>query len=307
MQVDQKILDEVNTALKSGMQPPDFIKVRSENGTEHPLIIVCKARESEDTRARNVAANIDRPIIRFHQLPLMNCRGVPIALVGGGPSVAGQLDRIRKFDHIMACGSAHDFLQENGITPTWALSTDPAEETIKYFKRLNKKTTYLIASQSNPNMFEALEGYDTVMWNFAGQIDNEKEVFKGEPSWAWGCMVGVNAIQISLLLGYQYLHFFGYDCCLTGKTHAYDVGQAETKEINDARIIAQIGDPGQYQSFFSTTTALIMQAGQIMEIFKSEDGKFLKGFVYGNGMLAAIVRQSPPEMANWLEAVDGGA
>ena len=50
-----------------------------------------------------------------------------------------------------------------------------------------------------------------------------------------------------------------------------------------------------------------MKAGQILEIYKSEDGNYLKGYVYGRGLLPAIIHQSPPEMKEWLEAPDYAA
>ena len=120
-------------------------------------------------------------------------------------------------------------------------------------------------------------------------------------------MVGVNAIQMALLLGYQYQHFFGYDCCVSARSHAYDLAEWETNEINEARTIATITSEDGSQTQYCTTTALITQAAQILEVFKSEDGRYLKGYVYGNGMLANIIRQSPPAIRRWLDPVDAYA
>ena len=308
MEVDQKTLDEVREGLEKGdIKPPDYISYRNGNGTEQPLVIVCKARASEDVRYGNIAANIVRTVPRFHHQFLGICRHMPIAICGGAPSLKNYIEKIKTFPAIMSCGSTHDYLMQNGIVPHWALSVDPQENTVKYFQHKNPNTTYLLASQSHPNMFDWLSDCPVIMWNFQGQVDNEKEVFHGEPVSNWGCMSGINAIQMALLLGYQEHHYFGFDCNVTGVVHAYPLEEWETKEINDARTIAAIGEPGEEQLFFSTTTAYIMKAAQFMEVYKSEDGKYLKGYVYGNGMLSAIIRKSPPEMKEWLEAVDDAA
>jgi hypothetical protein len=284
------------------MQRPD--------GSEVPLIVVCKARIPEETRAANIAANIRRPVERFLNLPcLLRRRPNPkMALVAGGPSLPLYLDKIREFDAVMACGSVHDYLVEQDIIPNYALVTDPAPDTISFYKHRQGKTVYLLASQADPNMFEWLEAYPVVMWHFKGQVgtvETEHTYFGGEETLNWGCMVGVNAIQMALMLGYQDLHFFGYDCSLTGKTHAYAVKEDEVKEINEARTLATVGDQtGLGTKQFSTTTALITQACQIFEVFKSPDGRFIKGKVYGDGMFANIVKRSPDSMKQWLEAVD---
>ena len=306
MVLDDITQEEVNTLLKEG-KAPKYLTTTLPDGKEVPLIVVCKARIPESVRADNVKRNIQRPVQRYMNLPyLMRQRADPIALVGGGPSVAKYLDKIREFKAVMACGSAHDYLVTNGITPTYALATDPAEETINYYQHRSEKTMYLLASQCNPNMYEWLEDHAVVMWHFRGQIDDET-VFQGEPQISWGCMVGVNAVQMALLLGYQHQHYFGYDCCVGARSHAYDLPEWENKEINEARTIATITSETGEQSQFCTTTALITQAAQILEVYKSEDGMYLKGYVYGNGMFANIIRQSPPTMANWLVAVDAHA
>jgi hypothetical protein len=308
LEFEERSAEEVAEYLNGGI-PPDYVRVRKPDGTDLPLVVICKARTPEDVRIRNVATNIKRPIQRFLNLPhlLRERRQSHIALVGGGPSVALYLDKIREFDNVMACGSPHDYLMDQGIVPTYALCTDPAESTIRFYQKRSPDTLYMLASQCDPSMFEWLADYPVAMWHFKGQVgtmETEHEFFGGEETMNWGCMVGVNAIQMALMLGYQYLHFFGYDCSFTGKTHAYDLEEWETTEVNESRTIATIGDDPSNQKQFSTSTAMITQCCQIFSVFESPDGRFLKGYVYGDGMFANVVKKSPPEMKNWLEAVD---
>lgn len=265
-----------------------------------PLQIHCQAGVPENDRSANVRVNIERKTIRFLSLPgLLGERKEPVAIVGGGPSLKYQLPKIREFKQILAAGSSHDFLVENGIIPTFALVVDPADNTADYYKHPQENTSYLIASQCHPSVFERIEpvAKDRIaMWHFKDQID-DKSVFKGENEICWGCMVGIVAIQIALFLGFQHHHYFGMDCSYEGDdTHSYPLGETEHKFIWGQRIEADVGSKR-----FLTTTALVMQASQFFDVYESSDGEYLKGTVYGDGMLAEIIRNSPPEMSEWLQ------
>jgi hypothetical protein len=62
---------------------------------------------------------------------------------------------------------------------------------LDYFKYPNKQTSYLLASQAPPALFDHLKNYKVAMWHFKGQIENEEQHFRGEPTISWGCMIGV--------------------------------------------------------------------------------------------------------------------
>lgn len=290
---------EIEEALKQA--PDSLISVPDGKGGAMPLTVICKAELPEDGRIENVKKNIKRDILRFLSLPfLLQKREDPIAIVGGGPSIHRYLDEIRKFKFIMAAGSSHDFLVENGIIPTFAVATDPKDETAEYYKKATPTTNYLLASQCPPRLFDMLEGKNVVIWHFHDQVDEIH--YEGEKSICWGCMVGVNCIQLALYLGFQQHHYFGYDCSLDGlNTHAYDVGVEEITNIWKGRTEATIGEGPDARKYW-TTTSLICQATHFFGIYRSNDGNYLKGYVYGDGMLAGIIKRSPPEMSRWLEA-----
>ena len=200
-----------------------FLFVPDGNGGEKPVTFAVRANTDVSYREKNVAINIKRALPRFMSRPdLMHLRYDPIAIVGGGPSVKDYLSDIRKFRFIMAAGSTHDYLMDNGITPTFAVSTDSKEETNAYYQRLNSTTQYLIASTSPPSLFDRLEECQTWLWHFFEQVDPEH--YQGEQQCGWGCMVGVVCIQMALWLGFQNQHYFGYDCSVeSDRTHAYEI------------------------------------------------------------------------------------
>jgi len=276
-----------------------FVYVPGDNGNWQPLGVVCRANTDCSYREKNVAINKARPIPRFMDRPdLMALRHEPIALVGGGPSVKRHLNDIRKFKWIMAAGSSHDYLIENGIIPTFAVSTDSKEETNLYYQNPVKGCTYLFASSGPPSLFERLKDYDIQLWHFNEQVDPIH--YAPERSFGWGCMVGVVCIQVALYLGFQEQHYFGYDCSFErDATHSYAISQEELQGLAEQTTIAY---QGEEQVPFLTTTALICQITHFFGVYKCPDGNYLKGYVYGGGMLWDNIRQTP-EMRPWLEAV----
>jgi hypothetical protein len=289
-------------AAAEKMAADSFIDVPDGHGGKKNLALLTRANTDVSHREKNVAINIERPLPRFlSRTDLMALREEPIAIVAGGPSVKKHLAEISKFKWIMAAGSSHDYLVSEGIVPNFAISTDSKEETGLYYQNPQKGCCYLIASTAPPSLFDALEGYDVQMWHFHEQVDPPH--YKGEQSIAWGCMVGVVCIQMALWLGFQEQHYFGYDCCLEpNATHAYDVGEMERADIMGSASIATMGE-GENKVEFLTTTALICQMTHFYGVFRGGDGNFLKGYVYGPGMLWENIRRSPPEIKHWLEAV----
>ena len=143
-----------------------------------------------------------------------------------------------------------------------------------------------------------LEGHKIAMWHFKGQCYDES-VFEGEPQINWGCMVGVLAVQMALYLGFQELHFFGFDCSyVDAEHHSYDVGRYHD-QVEERKDVFTVKC-----RILHSTVALVSQMEHLYVLFASPDGAYIKGYVYGNGLWAENIKASPPEMAEWLEAVE---
>jgi hypothetical protein len=147
-------------------------------------------------------------------------------LVGGGPSLVEELPFLRKRHdrggHIYAMNGAYAWLEERGIRPEFHVLLDARPENIQ-FLRPHKKTTYLVASQCHPSVFDALEGYDVVQW-VGYHPDAESlcdKVHKPLTIVGGGNTVGLKAMCIVALWGYRKLHLYGFDSCYRGTHHAY--------------------------------------------------------------------------------------
>ena len=272
--------------------------IDGETGVKRPLSIIVKMHSTQDQIRHNVTTNLKRDTPRFMSLPLLQARNQPLAIVGGGPGLNKRIGEIRQFTNIMVCGSAHDHLISKGVIPTFSVAVDAKEDAVNWFTNPQKETTYLLASQCHPNMFDKMADHKIAMWHFKGQLDNEEDYFKEERTINWGCMVGVLSVQMALFLGFQELHFFGMDASHDGENHhSYDVGDDEVKIFEDRTVFECNGKP------FLSTMALISQMEHFFDVFASSDGQYIKGYVHNDDLWAECIKASPPEMKEWLEVV----
>lgn len=182
----------------------------------------------------NVCLSLKRPYPWLHQLPefMKNKKGHPIALVGGGPSLREHLDELRQFDVVMAVGSSHDFLMQEGVKVRYCIAVDAHPTVVaSYLKRPHVQTNYLVASQCHPSVFEALDGYQITLWHCLAKDSPEwlTELDPGYQGLGGGCTAGMRAFGMALCFGYRDLHLFGYDSCLSesGEGHAYPLQDEE--------------------------------------------------------------------------------
>lgn len=192
---------------------------------------------------RNIATNSARDIPDIHDLPEWR-EELPIALVGGGPSLADHLDELKRYENIMLCGSVHDYAVENGVEPKWSVCCDPDPVAAAYYSKPQKGCTYLIASACDDAVFKALDGYRVVRWHSGGH-DNSPTVW-GESRKVLiggGCTVGTRAFVIAVCFGFSNLHFFGFDGCLRGgRHHAYGYASSDESPLGELSEV-RLGSP----------------------------------------------------------------
>lgn len=212
----------------------------------YPLAgISTTAATPSEVQFENLKENIKLGLPRLQNLPeFFKVKGfdVPIAIVGGGPDLANQLDELRKFRTIISCGSAHDFLVKNGIIPTYAAICDPDPVGLNYFTIPHTETKYLISSGCNPLIFKHFDNFQRVIWHchsddFKGKTEELEPDYMGVGG---GCTIGLRAISIAMMLGYSNLHMFGFDSCLHGHSqegYSYKLS-TQTEEENKGTVFA---------------------------------------------------------------------
>src|SRR5262249_40028985 len=92
------------------------------------------------------------------------------------------------------------------------------------------KTTYLVASQCAPEVFEELKHRNVVLWHCGGSQEDNQALWNTERTVCigGGTTVGTRAMIIAKCLGYTNLHLFGMDNCVRDdETHAYAMATAD--------------------------------------------------------------------------------
>lgn len=212
-------------------------------------------------------------------------KGMPIAIVGGGPSLADTLDELRKYKYIMACGSVYDYLVENNIIPTWCVVCDADPVVNKYLTKKDIDTKFLVASQCSEETFEFLHDKFVYIWHASG-TNMEENTFGGDKILiGGGCTVGTRAMALALGFGYTNLQLFGFDTCVeNNKHHAYDF-QTEEETVGDI-IPVKVEETGKEYLVARYMLAQIFDFKQMCETYSFEIN------VHGRGILKDLVEDA---------------
>lgn len=234
-----------------------------------------------DQRVANAVSSWARGLPRF--VDLLECqlgRFNRAAVVSGGPSAVDQLDMIRKFDTIIACGSAHDWLVGHQIVPTYCVIFDPKDDHARFYKEPLQGVTYLVSSTCHPSVFDALTGFDVRIWH--PYDDLPFELYNNEPRVGGGSTATLRAIAMAHIMGLRELHMFGFDSCyLGGFEHAYPYMQNRPAAM-------EVTYQGRK---FTVTPHLLQQAHEFMHMYYDHQHEIAMR-VYGDGLIAHMLRES---------------
>ena len=159
----------------------------------------------------------------------MEPHGDTAVIVGSGPSVRDQINKIKRYlkkgATLFAVKGAHDYLMERGLTPDIAVAMDPRPTIGQECYRLkNDSTFYIVASQVHPELIRYL--YPNVVLchcktALVQKLLPDAEYIDG------GCTTGLRTILLAHMFGYRDIRLFGFDSCHTGKLRKVT---GETKE-----------------------------------------------------------------------------
>lgn len=225
-------------------------------------------------------------------LPLVTDTGdwreaVPCAIVGAGPSLHQTLPELRKFKHIMAAGSSHDWLVARGVYPTWAIACDPDPIMANYYRNPWPHTKYLISSFCDDAVFRALRDYQVYLWDVMGPKE-KNVIFEGRESVAvgGGATVGTRAIVMALFFGFWNIHLFGMDNCVWPDAH-HCFGEFEDPREELTEFVDISLEPNGRQ--FKMAGYMLAQLFDFKTILKHL-GNRMRVTVHGDGALAELMR-----------------
>lgn len=195
-----------------------------------------------NTEKTGLLNNIKRAVAR--ELPWLDLEPAHdghAVIVGGGPSLDDTLEAIRWRKSIgqdvFALNGSADWLRNRGVVSDYHVGVDARPDNARFFKRPDGETTYLIASQCDETIFNALDGQDVILWH--PNSDGVAEALEGETRpvhlIGGGSTVGLCAIVLAYALGYRKIHLHGFDSSYREDTH-----HAYMQNLNDADFIVDV-------------------------------------------------------------------
>lgn len=225
--------------------------------------------------------NVNSALARSPRL----CEIVPehdrkLAIVGSGPSLRDYLDDLRGWPgEIWAINGAYHYLLGKGIVPHGFVGLDPLPGLAEYVKNSNPATTFYLASNCAPEVFDAVELKQVMMWHSARQAI---KVPKGQMIVGGGTSSITRAPFLAHMLGYRDMTIYGADSSFDQSRYVYDDGTYGCDSQAPVNWV-MIGDEGP----FPTEICLIKQVSQFGVI--AERYKGILKFKCG-GLLAAFLR-----------------
>lgn len=213
-------------------------------------------------------------------------------IVGGSPSLAAQLEQLRwrksQGHKIFALNATHDYLIAHGITPDFHVLLDARPENVRFVQKPHAGVRYLVASQCDPGIFEALSGCDVTV--FHNSTPGAVEILTGQDKrthlLGGGTTVGMKAMLIAELQGNRAIHLYGMDSCyIAGDHHAYK------QSLNDSERVIDAWFEGRD---FRCSGWMVSQAQDFIEFCQRYLGIVT---VAGDGLLAWIAKCGIPESA----------
>jgi SAM-dependent methyltransferase len=242
--------------------------------------------ELERVRA-NVRANCEAG---WQQVHPFEPNADEVMIIGGGPSLAEQLEEIKRLRasgaKLVTLNGAYNWALEQGLKVSATVVVDARAFNARFTHPVQDDTLYLIGSQCDPEVLEGLPRDRTWMWNTTAEsIQDILEEVCGPGKWfgvVGGCTVLLRAIPLLRMLGYQKFHLFGCDSCVTedGRHHSY----AQPENYGAPTFNAIIGGRR-----FTCTAWHIAQAQEFMDLVRIMGHEF-EIEVHGEGLLAWILQ-----------------
>mgnify|MGYP003134118457 FL=1 len=252
-----------------------------------PLKIQARCVVDAQGRLDHIKSALERDLDEFGPSPPHDKE---ICIVGSGPSVKGQIKKIRKMKErgvfILAVKGAHDFLIKNKIIPHAALAVDPQDHIVRCFRKKLKKgepnrPVYLIASQCHPELFDYLEDQSVILWHLLAT--SSAEFLEGKVQIGGGSTSGSRGTVLAWMMGFRTFHLFGFDSCLQGE------GNNQLRKITGERWGSETEQILQLEcegKTFYADPAMAAQANEIQDVVKMLDGSRFKA--YGKGLIQTI-------------------
>lgn len=250
----------------------------------------------------NIQANIRRQLPQCKEHEIQDQR---IAIIGGGPSLEHTKDELQQcVDEgvkLVALNGTHDWLLDHGYRPSAMIMVDSRPDNVDFVQRPVDSCKYLIASQCDTSVFEALKNNKVWIWHAQNNI-GEQEILedyylKNFRFVIGGSTVMLRGIWLMRMLGFKQMEIFGFDSCyMDGKHHAYD------QPLNDGCEIREVTCMGKK---FQCAAWMASQFDDFQHFIQAVGDKFELN-VHGNGLIAHMMQEGAKLFEQESKSATGG-
>jgi hypothetical protein len=226
--------------------------------------------------------------------------GKQAVIIGGGPSVDGQIEQIHHLigqgHRVVAIERMASWCHAHGIIPDYLSVLDASEDVPASLHHVHPETVCITATQCGQAVMDALSGHTQVYtYNcpsgsldlptlFQSAVSDKQTVLNAGGSVTLSCMT------IAMALGMDALHIFGFDCHITGAHYAKGItGVGEATQCLEIEVDGQdFTTTGPYLSFAQQFFPLI-DTGKQMGFLNAVT-------IYGDSLVMAMG-------SDWLTAM----
>lgn len=256
---------------------------------EYPSIglkLHCLLNTDEDRIRENILTNLKRGHEQIWAYPEQETE---VCICAGGPSLKKHFNEIKniqkKGGKVIALANTAHILVNAGIIPNAHVLLDAKPRNKTFIQDI--KTTYFIASQCDPEVFDEAEKTENKIYIWHGVNNDEEFQVIHELGDPWipvqgGSTLTLRAIRLFNILGYKNFHIFGFDSCYEGdEHHAYE--QPDADKHKKLKLEFEGRD-------FTVSPWMLAQFMEFQK-FVQNFGMKINMKVYGNGLIEHLIRK----------------
>lgn len=250
---------------------------------------------NEDQVLANIASSIRRGHSQWRPGPL---RPERICLVGSGPSLKDTEEELRQAIWegaiLVTMNGGYHWCIERGLQPKTQIVMDARASNARFVSPAVPKCNYVLASQCDPAVWDAVDGRDHV-WIFHAVVKKEGATselldrFYAE-QWigiAGGTTVATRAIGLLRTAGYLRFDLFGVDCCWMGDVH-HALPQPENDHDRWSLVHAGVRDKPESMRTFRVCHWHLKQAEDLLTTMKVNGAHFTLA-PHGDGLFTHLL------------------
>lgn len=269
-----------------------------------PVRTRCKFSEKE--MLVNLDDNLKRNLPTIYELK--DKYSGPAIVIGGGPSVDEQIDKIKELKAkgypLFAIERMYPWCMEHEIEPDFVVALDASDGVEDGFTNINPKTKHLVVATINPKVFDVVQGHEVYIFSGVAGSFPEAQRLWAEHGHSrvmiinTGSTVVLGSIFLALVFGFRNIHLFGFDCMVKDNDHTYASGIAG-KSVERTYFEAEVGKDGPKILTCPSFLAFAQQFFRMIETAQAR-GMIESIDVYGHSLVNLMWEEKQKqEMSQW--------